>query len=590
MKKVLLIRYGAYGDIIHCSMLPRLFKEKGYEVHFEYNFKARQLLAHNPHISQHIVYEPTTDEEIKECKNKKEINEKLQKRYEKYKTKYDKVINLNDSLERGTIAMEDMESYDLSQEERKALYDNNYYDWTLKWAGLGDLVGQGIKGEVYFTENEHAMAKSFIDNHKDKFILLVNLSGTSLHKVYPFMGQVIQRFLDEHEDAIAITTGDQSCQLLEFKHDKIIHKSGVWPFRQSLLVAKYVDGVVGCESGMMVGATMWETRACQLMTAASINCHIPSGQKKDFSIQSKAPCSPCFKGPYTYRGCPSDQILNLPLCVTSFDKDDVLAQLNKMYEDYAQENGIKNDKKSVAYRELNYSRAKLECTLCGATNYEAIRKHNDCIYFECEYCKIFYTYKENMNQKKYDKRYITKYDKFNHLFDAEADKYLPILKQYMPGGKFLEIGPTTDRILEKAEEYGYEPCAIDINPNFESRYPFNIGNFEDYHFCGRRFDVIWLTHVFEHFLDPLNSLSKLTSLLNNRGCIVMAMPDPDQIDWRNPFLWDHWHGDEHYTLWKEQPLVDALNTLGMDTVMVDRERIEGMPVTGDFHVISQRRF
>ena len=53
MKKVLIIRYCAYGDAIHFSFLPRLLKGQGFDVvDLETNFKGFQLLESNPFIDK----------------------------------------------------------------------------------------------------------------------------------------------------------------------------------------------------------------------------------------------------------------------------------------------------------------------------------------------------------------------------------------------------------------------------------------------------------------------------------------------------------------------------------------------------------
>lgn len=589
-KKALIIRYGAYGDIIHCSMLPRILAEDGYEVTFEYNHKGAQLLSHNPYITNHIVYEPTADPEL--IKNKEDVKGFLQARWDRLYSGFDRIINLNDTLERGTIAMEDMEEFDWPQEKRREKYDNNYYDWTLKCAGYRDLMGNGIRGEVYYTDEEHAIIKNFLAEYKDKFILLVNLSGTGLHKVYPFMDQVVQKFLDLHKNTVAITTGDKECQLLEFQHPQVIHKSGVWPFRQSLLLAKYVDGVIGCESGLMVGATMWDTRACQLMTAASLNCHIPNGITNDYSLQSNVKCSPCFTGPYKYRNCKFSVNYQLPICSVGFKPEDVQQKLEDMYLDWVgdDKNKYKTSytRNSISYRKVKYSHESLECPICAKPdNEEVLRKNHKEVYFKCPDCQILYTHKENIEKAVYDEKYVKKYDDSSGFFKNEASYYLPKINEVAAGKSFLEIGPTTSTILDCAKEHEYNTYALDINPNYDTSHQLMRGDFEAYDFGDDKFDVIWLTHVFEHFLDPLVALEKLASILNNGGKILMAMPNPAAINWRNPYAWNHWHGKEHYIMWYPEAIIGALECRGFDIGFYTDKPLKGMPVTGDYHLIAE---
>jgi ADP-heptose:LPS heptosyltransferase len=100
------------------------------------------------------------------------------------------------------------------------------------------------------------------------------------------------------------------------------------PFRQALLITKYVNCVIGCESGLMIGASMWYTPTIMLMTAASIESHCKYNPN-DYSIQSPAYCSPCYKGPYQYRGCPHKN--GNPLCVY-FNVVDIINKIKQIYE------------------------------------------------------------------------------------------------------------------------------------------------------------------------------------------------------------------------------------------------------------------
>ena len=52
-KSVLVVRHGAYGDMIHMSHLPRLFKGNGFSfVGVSTGKKGSQIFAHNPFIDK----------------------------------------------------------------------------------------------------------------------------------------------------------------------------------------------------------------------------------------------------------------------------------------------------------------------------------------------------------------------------------------------------------------------------------------------------------------------------------------------------------------------------------------------------------
>jgi ADP-heptose:LPS heptosyltransferase len=343
MKKVFVIRHGAVGDHIHASHLPRMLKEKcGFDyVAFEYNPKGHFVFGNNPFIDEHIHFN------AHQAPIMNFPQSYMDKRWKIIKEDggFDKVINLQNSIEYGYIAMEDQNEYYMSTARRRKLYGgHNYYDQTTIWAGYPEHVG--TTGELFFSEQEEQQVqKIYQDRYAGKFILICNLSGSSKHKLFHNAEYTIKTFLANHPDAVCITMGDEDCRThAEFKGERIINRAGNfgeggmhYPFRQSMLMAKYANAVIGCESGLMVAATLLGAPTVQLMTAASIKNH-GGDFKNDRSLQSPAACSPCHKGPYDYIGCPKFDHLGTkyPVCV-KFSAETILTQLENIYNDYARE-------------------------------------------------------------------------------------------------------------------------------------------------------------------------------------------------------------------------------------------------------------
>jgi len=166
---------------------------------------------------------------------------------------YEKVINLQNSLEYGQLAMEDTNDYFRNDAyRRKRFGQHSYYDWTTIWAGYPQHIG--MVGELYFTEGEEEFVKRvFEENFKGKFVFIVNLSGSNKHKLFYNSEQIVKSFLEKHQDAICITMGNKDCQKwLEFKGERIITKANKYGFRQSMLTSKYADMVVSGESGLPI--------------------------------------------------------------------------------------------------------------------------------------------------------------------------------------------------------------------------------------------------------------------------------------------------------------------------------------------------
>lgn len=331
MRKVLITRHAAYGDHIHASHLPRLLKEQeGFDfVAFEYNPKGLSIYQNNPFIDEHIHIDPLNYTPDFMAKRWKAMME--QDGYERH-------INLQNSLEYGLLAMEDQNEYYTDSQYRRENYGKiNYYDATSVYAGFPSFMGN--VGEIYFTDEEIACVKSVYDeNYYGKFVIICNLSGSSKHKLFYKAEEIIKEFLEKNKDAVCILTGDNySRENYLFSGERIIDRCGnfndeqYYPFRQSMLMAKFADVVIGAESGLMVASTLLGTPTIQLMTAASIKNHGGSFEN-DYSLQSPCVCSPCHKGPYQYIGCPKFEYKNelYPECI-KFDKEVILKRLDEVY-------------------------------------------------------------------------------------------------------------------------------------------------------------------------------------------------------------------------------------------------------------------
>ena len=324
LKSVLVARHAAYGDMIHVSHLPRLLKENGYDkVGFSTGKRGLNILKNNPFIDQ-IHYAELGDW------TKALGIEYFNTRLALIGRDYDTVINLNQIIEVGVLPGQFQKEYFLDQKTRDRMGGENYYDVATRASGFPHLVGK-YKGELHFSKVEEEVVGKFIDRFKDKFKVLINLSGSSPHKAFVQAKEVVDKIIDTYPDAQVFTTGDKLSEGLDSDRKGVIKLSGKMPFRQVLLIAKYVNCVIGTESGMMCGASCHGTPTIQLLTAASKVNHVKYAEN-DYSLQSPARCSPCHKNPYDYWGCPTKD--NYPLCVF-FEVDKIMEQVERIHGVYS---------------------------------------------------------------------------------------------------------------------------------------------------------------------------------------------------------------------------------------------------------------
>lgn len=212
-------------------------------------------------------------------------------------------------------------------------------------------------------------------------------------------------------------------------------------------------------------------------------------------------------------------------------------------------------------------------------------------YSFCNCSNIFYTDWSNMDPSIYDEEYNDRYnnDNITDSINKYADVYYPVLKGFNPDiQKFAEIGSINHVLLDRASEEGWETLGIDINPNVTSEnHKIDICDVEKYTLKEKQ-DVIWASHIFEHFKDPLKVAENLYNSLNDDGILFISMPDPYFINWTEPHNWVHWHLREHHIMWDMDSFIEKLEDIGFECVQAIRNDGAGFICYGDYHLMFKK--
>lgn len=315
MKTCFISRLAGGGDILHAAHLPKLIKEY-YQVDkldWETNYCGMHILTGNPYIDNLIFIDVN-----------KMTHNRMSKNLQHAKETYDLVFDFSNTIELEYCCNENDQRYYRSDRwRRENLGKKSYYDVMTDAAGLPDTY-YGTRGQLYYTDLEHSQAQLWIDEkHKtyDK-VILVNLSGSTLHKKFIQAESICRKILDKYKDALVILTGDEYCKDQVFQHERVISYVGSKKngFRSVALKCKYVDLNLSLESGLILVAHSWDAPALQLLTAASWDNHIKYS-KNAYWLQAPVPCSPCHRNPRDYYGCPIRE--KHPECIW-FNEDEVL--------------------------------------------------------------------------------------------------------------------------------------------------------------------------------------------------------------------------------------------------------------------------
>lgn len=313
-------------------MITPVFKElkrEGYHVTANISKDAMKVLMHNPYIDEFMV------EDISKLKIK---DRSLDDYWGKISKGFDRVINLSGTIEEDLLRPESRDTFFDTKEKRHADCNKNYYDYTLEKAGYPDIKGRN--GELHFTKNEHKQAQKKMMKYKDKFVVLWSLSGSSYHKVYPYAEYVACEFLERYPNTVVITVGDIACQLLEWEHPRTICKSDRWSIRESMIMTKYVDLVVGTETGILNAVGCYDTDKVILLSHSSHE-NLSKYWENCYPVQADVPCIECHQLHEELKSCPLGD-LGVPICMENLMPNVVLNTVEKVYFKWQQGTKIEN--------------------------------------------------------------------------------------------------------------------------------------------------------------------------------------------------------------------------------------------------------
>jgi len=123
-------------------------------------------------------------------------------------------------------------------------------------------------------------------------------------------------------------------------------------------------------------------------------------------------------------------------------------------------------------------------------------------------------------------------------------------------GRLLDIGCNEGRGLVFYAQNGFQPEGLEINVKAAAvarAQGFMVHTVPLEHFSPvGLFDVIVLSNVLEHALDPIGMLKHVNRLLQPNGQVWISCPNADSL-WRYRFgrYWTHWHIPFH--LWHFSP-------------------------------------
>lgn len=323
-KSVCVCRFGGFGDMIQASSIFPELKRQGYHITVMTTPKGQDIIKHDPHVDGWLIQD-----------NDQVPNGELKEYWEQTARRFDKFINLSESVEGSLLAMPGRVNHGWPVEMRRKELGRNYLEFTAEIAE----VPYNPEPKFYPTPEEEAGAeeKLRLIGAADRYIILWTLAGSSVHKMYPHQDAVLARIMMELPQATVILCGDTACKLLEqgWEDEKrVICTSGEMSIRDTLALALRVNCVVGPETGVLNAVAFEQSVRKVCLLSHSSHENLTRDWNKCTVIEPvNTACYPCHRLHYGRDYCPEDDATGASVCAASIHPDTVFDAIAKDYHE-----------------------------------------------------------------------------------------------------------------------------------------------------------------------------------------------------------------------------------------------------------------
>jgi ADP-heptose:LPS heptosyltransferase/predicted SAM-dependent methyltransferase len=338
-KTACVFRAGGFGDMIQAANIFPELKRQGYHVTVVTTPGGHDIVREDPHIDDFVILDPDLVP-----------NHELPLYWEALAKRYDKFVQLSESVEGTLLAMPGRANHMWPQAVRQVVLNKNYLEWTSYLAELPYYS----EARFYPTAEEAGKARGFLTAiqlarrpQKDLmigmaspkvFTIMWALAGSSVHKFTPHMDAVVARILTDIPEAVIILTGDEACQILECGWElepRVYRESGKMGIRDTLALAQKVDLVIGPETGVLNAVAFEEDVAKVIMLSHSSKENLT---KHWFNTRTLAPagtsCYPCHRLHYGRAYCNIDEATGAAKCQVDITPAAIFDEVEAVYHEW----------------------------------------------------------------------------------------------------------------------------------------------------------------------------------------------------------------------------------------------------------------
>lgn len=242
-KTVLVVRYGAYGDIMMASSVFKGLKDQGYHVTVFAAPPGSDAIAHDPNIDKLVLFDPD-----------QVPNADLGNFLAWQRKKYQKFVNLCESVEGTFLALPGRVQHGWSPLVRHSMMNRNYLEFQHELAEIPHKP----QIKFYALDEEKKWARKTREKMGVGPVIMYSLAGSSVHKTWPGMDNIVAGMMLHSMDVHVVLVGGADCVILEggWQDESRVHKTcGKWNIRNTFAFLEECDIVIGPETGVLNAAS-----------------------------------------------------------------------------------------------------------------------------------------------------------------------------------------------------------------------------------------------------------------------------------------------------------------------------------------------
>lgn len=329
-KTACVVRYGAYGDLMQSSSVWAMLKKQGYHVTVFSSPPGADIISHDPNIDNLVLFD------------KDQVpNANLIDFWNWQRKKFDKWVNLSESVEGSLLAMQGRTPFYFPPALRHEVMNHNYVEFQHK---IADLPYE-LNIKFHPTAEERKWAIREREKLGDGPVVVWSLAGSSVHKVWAGLDSILASIMLDFPTARVVLTGGPECAMLEAgweKEPRILLRSGKWSMRQTLAFAQQCELIIGPETGVM-NAMACEPMAKLVFLSHSTHDNLTRDWTNTTPLWSKNTKCPgrgdnaapaCHILHYGWANCARDEETGTAQCQKDIDPADVWQAVYGVLDEY----------------------------------------------------------------------------------------------------------------------------------------------------------------------------------------------------------------------------------------------------------------